>query len=237
MTTVDPYSRVREGISPHLKYAVEPMHLRHVPAVGAIERLSFTTVWPESAYRREIQRNEMAHYLIARRLPSVSIRRAQPRFVADQPLEVHENESLIGRINRIIRGAPTTMNREAAEELESVVGYVGMWLMFDEAHVTTIAVDPEYRGEGVGELLLVWVIDRALYLGAAEMTLECRMSNEVAQALYRKYTFRDAGVRKRYYSDDGEDALIMTTERLDSDNFQTVFEANRERLNERLRTG
>ncbi len=74
-------------------------------------------------------------------------------------------------------------------------------------------------------------------LGASTVTLECRVSNTVAQALYRKYTFRNAGIRKRYYSDDGEDALIMTTEPLDSETFQQVFEANRARLMERLGAG
>jgi ribosomal-protein-alanine N-acetyltransferase len=107
--------------------------------------------------------------------------------------------------------------------------------MLDEAHVTTIAVDPAYRGEGLGELLIVSLLERAMELSANETTLECRVSNHVAQALYRKYTIRDAGIRKRYYSDDGEDALIMTTQPLDSAVFQEVFEANREKLISRLR--
>jgi ribosomal-protein-alanine N-acetyltransferase len=109
-----------------------------------------------------------------------------------------------------------------------------MWMMLDDAHVTTIAVDPAYRGEGIGELLIVDLLDHASLLGAMTVTLECRVSNAVAQALYRKYTFQNAGLRKRYYSDDGEDALIMTTEPLDSDVFQRVFDANRERLRTRL---
>jgi len=67
------------------------------------------------------------------------------------------------------------------------------------------------------------------------VTLECRVSNKVAQRLYRKYLFHDAGIRKRYYSDDGEDALIMTTERLDSDEFQDILATNRDQLSERLK--
>jgi len=87
----------------------------------------------------------------------------------------------------------------------------------------------------VGELLIVSLLERAMELNAAETTLECRVSNTVAQSLYRKYLFHDAGLRKRYYSDDGEDALIMRTERLSSPRFQEVFEANREKLVARLR--
>src|SRR5262249_37052929 len=152
--------------------------------------------------------------LIVRQSGGEQTLRAEPRFMPDLQIELKEDRSLIGRINRIIKGTPATLSEESAAELESIVGYVGMWLMFDEAHITTIAVDPEYRGEGVGELLLVKITDQALYLGAAEVTLECRVSNHVAQALYRKYTFRDAGVRRRYYSDDGEDAVTVTTEKL-----------------------
>ncbi|HET8678549.1 MAG TPA: ribosomal protein S18-alanine N-acetyltransferase, partial [bacterium] len=80
---------------------------------------------------------------------------------------------------------------------------------FDEAHVTTIAVDRARRGQRIGERLLVALIDRALDRGARWMTLEVRPSNEVARALYHKYGFRDVALRKRYYSDNGEDAAVM----------------------------
>ena len=108
-----------------------------------------------------------------------------------------------------------------------IVGYSGMWLMVDEAHITTIAVDPAYRSlRALASCSSCALLDRAQDLGAAEATLECRVSNRVAQALYRKYTFRDAGIRKRYYSDDGEDALIMTSEPLASGHSEEVL-ANR----------
>jgi len=90
-----------------------------------------------------------------------------------------------------------------------LIGFAGMWVMYDEAHVTTIGVDPDYRGRGLGELLLVALFDEALRRGAAWLTLEVRVSNEPAQALYRKYGFTIQGTRKRYYSDDNEDAYIM----------------------------
>jgi len=110
-----------------------------------------------------------------------------------------------------------------------------MWLMVEEAHITTIAVDPAYRSEGIGELLLLALLEQAEDLGAGEATLECRVSNYIAQRLYRKYTFRDAGIRKRYYSDDGEDALIMTSEPLVSSVFQQALAQNRDILFNRLR--
>jgi [ribosomal protein S18]-alanine N-acetyltransferase len=231
LTTLPPDT---QGTQP-LKYLIEPMELRHIPAVSAIEKESFTSSWPSSAYRREIERNQMAHYFVARRGPSAGELRRPRRFPITGE-DIHDEEDgILARLVRLIRGEARTFAREEAEELESIVGYTGMWMMLDEAHITTIAVDPAYRGEGIGELLLVSLIDHASFLGATEVTLECRVSNHVAQALYRKYTFRNAGLRKRYYSDDGEDALIMTTEPLDAPIFQQVLEANRQTLVERLK--
>ena len=95
-----------------------------------------------------------------------------------------------------------------------IVGYAGIWLMVDEAHITTFAIHPEWRRRGIGERLLVAVLDVALARGAREATLEVRLSNVAARRLYEKYGFRPVGLRPRYYTDNGEDALIMTTEPL-----------------------
>lgn len=97
----------------------------------------------------------------------------------------------------------------ARDERDEVVGFAGMWVIFDEAHITTIAVAREHRGRRIGERLLLALIDRALERGARWMTLEVRPSNHVARALYRKFGFRDVALRKRYYSDNGEDAAVM----------------------------
>jgi ribosomal-protein-alanine N-acetyltransferase len=95
-----------------------------------------------------------------------------------------------------------------------VAGYGGMWLMVDEAHITTFAVHPAWRRQGIGERLLVAFLDLAIERHAHEATLEVRLSNLAARRLYEKYGFRPVGLRPNYYSDDREDALIMTTEPL-----------------------
>jgi [ribosomal protein S18]-alanine N-acetyltransferase len=97
---------------------------------------------------------------------------------------------------------------------DEVVGYGGMWLMVDEAHITTFAVHPAWRRQHIGERLLLAFLDLAVDRGAHEATLEVRLSNLAARRLYEKYGFRPVGLRPRYYSDDNEDALIMTTEPL-----------------------
>jgi ribosomal-protein-alanine N-acetyltransferase len=90
-----------------------------------------------------------------------------------------------------------------------ILGYGGMWLIVDEAHITNIAVREAYRGQGLGEKLMRELMRTALFLGSQRMTLEVRVSNERAQSLYRKMGFYPAGLRQGYYSDNREDALIM----------------------------
>ncbi|NNV07834.1 ribosomal protein S18-alanine N-acetyltransferase [Geobacillus sp. C56-T2] len=90
-----------------------------------------------------------------------------------------------------------------------IIGYAGMWLVIDEAHVTNVAVLPEFRGQKLGEALMRCLMDLARRQGAVTMTLEVRVSNHVAQSLYRKLGFRNGGIRKRYYPDNFEDALVM----------------------------
>jgi ribosomal-protein-alanine N-acetyltransferase len=92
---------------------------------------------------------------------------------------------------------------------ERVVGYGGVWSILEDSHITTLAVDPDYRGRRFGEVLLVRLIDEAIDRDAAWMTLEVRESNTVAQRLYRKYGFTTVTMRTGYYSDDNESALIM----------------------------
>ncbi|MEI7026473.1 ribosomal protein S18-alanine N-acetyltransferase [Paenibacillus sp. y28] len=90
-----------------------------------------------------------------------------------------------------------------------IAGYGGMWLIVDEAHVTNVAVRAPYRGHKLGYRLMHELQTTALYHGMLKMTLEVRVSNHIAQSLYRKMGFYPAGIRPQYYSDNNEDALIM----------------------------
>lgn len=111
-----------------------------------------------------------------------------------------------------------------------LVAYGGIWLMVDEAHITTFAVDPAWRRQRVGETLLSALMDLAIGRHAREATLEVRLSNLAARKLYEKFGFRPVGVRVRYYSDNGEDALIMTTEPLTGGAMQARLMARRAEL-------
>ena len=95
-----------------------------------------------------------------------------------------------------------------------IIGYAGMWIIVDEAHVTNVAILGEYRGQKLGEKLMTALIDRAKERGAVSMTLEVRESNLVAKGLYAKFGFVSRGVRRKYYTDTQEDALVMWCDQL-----------------------
>ncbi len=107
---------------------------------------------------------------------------------------------------------------------EEVVGYLGMWLPAQEAHIVAVAVTKPWRGRGFGELLIMCALELAAALGKREAVLECRVSNAIAIALYEKYGFQKVTVRPRYYSDNQEDAYVMVREGLDSLDFQQFLE-------------
>ena len=203
---------------------VDRMTLGDVPEVMAIERESFTAPWPASAYRRELSENRMAHYFVLRLTPPPEV----PNVLAAPVLPGRRNflSTLLPRVLR--HDEPTSPQRI------TLAGYAGLWLMVDEAHITTIGVRPRFRGRGYGELLLVTLTEAALDINARWLTLEVRISNAAAQNLYRKYGFHDAGTRKRYYTDNNEDALIMWTDELHSHAYQERYQQLKERLMARL---
>jgi len=113
---------------------------------------------------------------------------------------------------------------------DRIVGYAGMWLIMDEAHITTLGVEPELRGRKIGERLLVNLLDEAIRLGARRATLEVRKNNQVAQNMYAKYRFQAVAVRKGYYTDNGEDAIVMWIDDMWETEFLETFKACKKQL-------
>lgn len=188
-------------------FVVEPMSLADVDQVMLIERASFSAPWSARAYRYEI--NENPH-------STMRVVRARPRWQG----------SLGSALQRLLGQTPAP-----------VLGYAGAWLLVDEIHVSTIAVHPDWRRRGLGELLLMSLLERGLELEAQRATLEVRISNLGAVGLYRRYGFDILSVQKAYYSDNGEDAYIMGTPDLHSPQFQALMELRRSRLYARLQEG
>ena len=195
------------------KFVLLPMEVADIDEVRSVEKQCFPSPWPKESFRYEIERNRMARYFVLRRItPDMDTPPAlpTPSFL----------QRLFGKARTAGQG--------------SMVGFAGIWLMVDEAHITTLAVTPDFQGQGLGELLLVAVTEISGVEGAKTMTLEVRKSNVIAQRLYEKYGFSKHGIRPHYYSDDGEDAVVMWSEEITSDSFQERFHELRTKLRHRL---
>ncbi len=216
-----------------MRYTVDRMTLADLARVAEIERLAYPSPWPPSAYRKELQENRRAHYIVVRdseiALPAVAAQPGQDEPHA-QPHAQAQTQRRPFPLSLLPTRQPTSLSRESA----AIIGFAGLWLMVDEAHITTIAVHPAHRGLHVGELLLNSLVGIAYEIGARTVTLEVRVSNTVAQNLYRKYGFEVAGLRRRYYSDNDEDAYIMTTPEIHSPAYERQFARLRAELLVRL---
>jgi len=106
---------------------------------------------------------------------------------------------------------------------KKLLGFIGVWIILDEMHIMTLGTDPEYRGQKIAEHLLLASLDSCLRSGVRTVTLEVRLSNIAAQKLYEKYGFQHQGIRKNYYNDDGESALILWTESIQEDKFLNLL--------------
>lgn len=201
-------------------FFIEPMRESDIPRVQEIERQSFSTPWSATTYLRELRSPEHSRYIVAR------LSRTRPAQQAHDP-EPRRSWLTNLLLSRFSATAPPSPY--------AVVGYGGIWLSVDEAHITTIASAPEVRGQGVGELVLNGLIDMGMELGAQFMTLEVRVSNTVAQNLYLKYGFEARGTRKRYYTDNNEDALVMWTGDITLPEYQNRLLRLRTQLAERLK--
>lgn len=126
------------------------------------------------------------------------------------------------------------VNRSAyyivAEIDDQIVGYAGMWVIMDEAHITTLGVARSHRGMKIGEQILVGLLDEAIRRGARRATLEVRQSNMVAQGLYKKYHFIPAAIRRGYYTDNHENAVVMWIDDMKNQVFTEKYHLLKEEL-------
>jgi len=202
------------------------MRLEDVIEVSRVERRCFSNPWPTAAYRRELRNLDHNYYIVLRGSDAHTVQ-SRDRFV-DEFAENWRSLRALGLLS-FTRRNPTPPSAP-----QPIAGFAGMWQLYDEAHVTTIGIDLPYRGRGLGEALLLRLLDESVRRGANMMTLEVRISNEGAIRLYEKYGFSIHGVRPRYYSDNGEDAYLMWSPSLRDDAFLELIEVHRHELIDRL---
>ncbi|MDP2931108.1 MAG: ribosomal protein S18-alanine N-acetyltransferase [Chloroflexota bacterium] len=199
-----------------MPYHVRLMRREDIAQVTDIDREAFPSLWPPTNYRHELE-NRMAHYMVA--VDESKTTEAPPVYnVPEKGLT-----GLLARIRRLFNHH-RFFPEESAVSNEYVAGFAGFWIMAEEAHVVSISVREAYRHQGIGELLLISLIDLAIELEARLITLEVRVSNTIAQNLYRKYGFVQVGVRRGYYTDNKEDGVLMTADNIGAASFRAQVE-------------
>jgi ribosomal-protein-alanine N-acetyltransferase len=198
-----------------MRYIVRGMQDIDIPQALEIDGEAFPTQWPRPSYTsfKQELRNRLACYIVI----------AKPM---EGETETHnsENKGFFYKLRRLFDQERFFGEDMTSVSKEYIVGIAGFWIMVDEAHITTLATRNACRRQGIGERLLIQIIEMATHLHADVVTLEVRISNKQAQALYEKYGFQRVGVRRAYYTDNGEDAVIMTTDSLTSSAFQSRFQ-------------
>jgi ribosomal-protein-alanine N-acetyltransferase len=188
-------------------YVIRPMEYEDISQVAQIDREAFPGEWvfrSQSAYKRDLD-NPSVRYIVACTQGDMSESQRQAMH------KVPWFKRLFGDDRNV-------------DTPENIVGFSGFWMMMHEAHIIAIGVRDSYRRLGIGEGLLIATIELAQILNANVVTLEVRASNEIAQELYKKYGFRVVGRRPKYYSSDGEDAIIMSTDNITSVPFQASLQ-------------
>ncbi len=215
-----------------VRYQVRPMRLADIPQVMEVERESFPSMWPQTAFKREIQQNRLAHYIVV--VQSNPTMPQQPAAPEPQPARQGGPVGrLLGELRHILSGEEDEALPPPEERAELVVGFIGVWMLPDEAHIVTVAVRESHRRQGIGEYLLICAVELAQRKNQPLLTLECRVSNGPALSLYEKYGFQQLGLRPRYYSDNHEDAYILTAGSVLSHKFNEEFQQRRAEHNRR----
>jgi [ribosomal protein S18]-alanine N-acetyltransferase len=164
------------------------MQVEDISAVVEIDESAFKPAWPERSYRFEINESQVSYMAVLEKLEEREV-------------------SGFKRFLNSLQGKSTDIEAKPV-----IVAYGGLWKIADEAHISTIASHPAYRGKHYGEMVLAGMVKRAILLGAAYVVLEVRVSNTIAQNLYHKYGFEIHGTKPQYYHHDKEDAYDMRLE-------------------------
>ena len=215
------YTTKTQSETAAMSFAVRPLKVTDIEQSADIEREAFPTLFPPTSFHHELK-NRMASYLVAWRKNQTT----NDFRSAYRTLDLHERtgrRTLADRLLQNIGGIWGRLNEGPERERDFIVGFLGTWHMVNEAHIVSIVVRRHYRSRGIGEMLLIGAIEQAMVQRIEIVTLEVRPSNQRAISLYRKYGFSERGVRKNYYADNREDALIMSTDSIHESSYLNLF--------------
>ena len=216
-----------EGVgNERMGFLVRPMRPGDIAQVARVERECFPTGWTPTPFTQELQ-NKRASYLVACKAkdPWRAEQEARAWLSAEEAVEA---KPFLSRLAQHVKRFLGPVRLPPPDFSYHLAGYVGLWFMTDEAHITAIGTREADRRKGIGELLLLASIEEGFRKGARVVTLEARVSNHAARELYFKYGFNKAGIRKGYYTDNREDALVMTTDNLSSPVYRQRLELLRQ---------
>ena len=205
-------------------YNIRTMIESDIVEISEIDKEAFpgeSMFRPSSSYKAEIH-NPSVHYSVAYTNEPEKLRteKINPR-----------KKSMFKRLWQQRKTESSELQSTDSITKEYMIGFVGLWFMLQEAHITAIATRINYRRQGIGEALLISAIENSISFGAQMITLEVRVSNVIAQSLYLKYGFCIVGKRIRYYSDNNEDAILMSIKTINSTNFESQFRKLKEAHN------
>lgn len=206
-------------IGENLAFYVRPIDKGDIPQVTDIDREAFPNEWPSPNYYRELK-NPLAHYIVACD--------TEKRIEEPEAVEQKGFSRLTLKLKQFLTGNRSQENESTHSQREYILGFAGIWMMADEAHIINIAVRKGYQRKGIGELLLISIIGLAMKLDTRAIILEVRVSNTPAQRLYSKYGFTNIGVRRGYYKDNGEDGIMMSLMNIGSASIQENLRRLRE---------
>ena len=192
---------------PSIPVTIRPMGEKDLEQVSAVEKDAFPDLFPSTAFAKELKHGSSV-FLVAELDES---KREASRFLPNR-WAPYKTKDCGNPNNNVYRNKYTGW----VSGQRFIIGILGLWNMANEGHIVTLAVRRYYRRLGVGETILYHCLKVCLEKSLLNVTLEVRSSNKEAQFLYRKYGFNPVGVRKGYYTDNGEDAMIMTTANTDS---------------------
>lgn len=200
-----------------MSFVLRSMNTSDLAHVTDIEREAFPTFWPPNSLKTEKRSSTIQHLVATKKIISEAEDLTVPaiKTVYQSPIE---------RFIRFIKRQPPPTEHVDLPLTGDPLGVLTIWFLTEEAHVTSIAVKKDWRGYGIGELLLMGGIEMATLRNSRVVTLEVRVSNHKAISLYEKYNFKRTGIRKGYYNDNREDAAIMTTDPINSIKYQQKFE-------------
>jgi len=190
------------------------MHREDIAQVSEIDREAFPTQWPLANYHRELK-NPLAHYIV------VCDEEERVKEPVVEAIPQKGFSGLVSKLKRFFNPNHFYDSELPPSGRQYLFGFAGFWVMADEAHITNVAVRENHRHQGIGELLLISLIDLTTELNAHIITLEVRVSNTTAQRLYSKYGFIEVGLRRGYYTDNREDGVLMSLENITSVSIQT----------------